>query len=68
MHPLEGGDKIADALELAVDGSEPHVGHFAEIFQLLQHQLSDLLASDVPITPLLEDRFQVVNDRFKALC
>jgi hypothetical protein len=42
VHPFKGGDEIADASKVSIHRGKTHISHFAEPFEMSQHQLTNL--------------------------
>ena len=62
---LQGRDEVVNATELAVDGCESDVGHFADLLEISQHKLTDLSAADFLAVALLEFQFELFHEGFE---
>ena len=62
---FQGRDEVVDASELAVNGCEPDVGHFADLFEIPQHEFTDLGAAHFLAGALLEFQFEFFHEGFE---
>ena len=62
---IQRGDEVADAAEFAVNRSKADIGHFAEVSQLFQHQITQLLAGDFFLIALLKLQLDFFNEEFE---
>lgn len=67
LQMVEGVDKVANTLKLAVNRSKANIGNLTQFTQMLQHQLANFIAGDLPLTALLNLSFDVADNTLLLL-
>src|SRR5713226_591436 len=57
--------ELLHVLEIHVDGCEPHIGHFIQLFQPLHDQFSDLRGGQLAFRGVVYHAFDFVHDSFE---